>query len=451
MTFTNVTVVGTYTTVAGTPAAGSVALQATADMQDGSGDIRVATIVSAPLDGAGHVSLLVTATDDPTTSPSSVSYTVTERIVGAPTVRTYNVGVPHTSPLVGGMPTLDLSTVAPQLPASPTYSYVLLSTVGQPGGVASLDGTGHVPSAQLPPSGTGTVTSVTSTSAALTVANGTTTPALTPVFGTAAATLAQGNDARFAGSPAGTAGASLSATDATTTNARTPSGAAGGDLVGTYPNPTLKLTGPGATGPIGSSSMIPAVTIDAEGRVTALISAAIPKAQPGDYGWVGWAGDPALFLTASHATLGGRLWLTQVFLTGAKISNVVFNLQTAGATMTAGQNFVGLYNPSGNQVGASADLSTTFGTTGNVAVALTSAWTPPLGTTWCWVAFLANATTLPQFAGSNVSTAFVNWGRSLLRTAISVATGLTTLPASFNPTTGISDPGGIANIYAAVS
>lgn len=41
--------------------------------------------------------------------------------------------------------------------------------------------------------------------------------------GTTSGTVAAGNDSRFAGSPAGTAGASLSATDATTTNTRTPS------------------------------------------------------------------------------------------------------------------------------------------------------------------------------------------------------------------------------------
>lgn len=36
---------------------------------------------------------------------------------------------------------------------------------------------------------------------------------------------------------------------------------------------TLKNTGPGATGPIGSTTVIPVVTIDAQGRVTALTSA----------------------------------------------------------------------------------------------------------------------------------------------------------------------------------
>lgn len=48
---------------------------------------------------------------------------------------------------------------------------------------------------------------------------------------------------------------------------------AGGDLTGSYPNPTLAAAGPGATGPIGSTSAVPVVTIDAKGRVIALTSA----------------------------------------------------------------------------------------------------------------------------------------------------------------------------------
>lgn len=51
--------------------------------------------------------------------------------------------------------------------------------------------------------------------------------------------------------------------------------AAGGDLAGTYPNPTLGTTGPGATGPLGSATVVPVVTIDAKGRVTGLTSTTI--------------------------------------------------------------------------------------------------------------------------------------------------------------------------------
>lgn len=57
-------------------------------------------------------------------------------------------------------------------------------------------------------------------------------------------------------------------------------GAAGGDLTGMYPNPTLAAAGPGATGPIGSATVVPIVTIDAKGRVTGLTSITISGVVP---------------------------------------------------------------------------------------------------------------------------------------------------------------------------
>jgi len=51
--------------------------------------------------------------------------------------------------------------------------------------------------------------------------------------------------------------------------------AAGGDLAGTLPSPTLAAFGPGAIGPYGDSSHVPAVTTDAKGRISAMTQVAI--------------------------------------------------------------------------------------------------------------------------------------------------------------------------------
>lgn len=69
-------------------------------------------------------------------------------------------------------------------------------------------------------------------------------------LGTGATQAAAGSDTRF-------------------TNARAPTGVAGGSLAGSYPNPTLSLTGPSA-GTSGSEALIPAITVNTEGRITAI-------------------------------------------------------------------------------------------------------------------------------------------------------------------------------------
>lgn len=146
--------------------------------------------------------------------------------------------------------------------------------------------------------------------------------------GSTSSTVAIGNDARFAGSAAGTAGASLSATDATTTNSRTPTGTAGGDLTGTYPNPTLAAAGPGATGPIGSATATPVVTIDAKGRVTALTSTtiAIPESAVTNL-----TSDLSAKAPTASPTFTGKVTTPALQVTtGAGVANQVLTSDTSG-------------------------------------------------------------------------------------------------------------------------
>jgi len=58
-----------------------------------------------------------------------------------------------------------------------------------------------------------------------------------------------------------------------------PTGEAGGILDGTYPNPSLRAAGPTTIGPIGTSTTIPVISVDANGRITSLTS--VPAAGGG--------------------------------------------------------------------------------------------------------------------------------------------------------------------------
>ena len=49
-----------------------------------------------------------------------------------------------------------------------------------------------------------------------------------------------------------------------------PSGNAGGELTGTYPNPTLASLSPSPAGTYGSASVVPRITLDAQGRTTSV-------------------------------------------------------------------------------------------------------------------------------------------------------------------------------------
>ncbi len=94
-----------------------------------------------------------------------------------------------------------------------------------------------------------------------------------------------------------------------------PTGAAGGDLAGTYPNPALAAIG-AATGPIGSATAVPVVTIDTKGRTTALTSAAIVPGAGVD-GWVDDSANAWTYVSASTFTVVGNR--TAVFTPGTRL------------------------------------------------------------------------------------------------------------------------------------
>lgn len=122
-----------------------------------------------------------------------------------------------------------------------------------------------------------------------------------------------------------------------------------------------------------------------------------------------------------------KFWLRQV----ATVTNVAVGLGAAGVTLTAGQNFAGLYDSTGTRLGVTADQTANWGSAGFKLMALTA---PVVGMAAgaYYVAILSNGTTPPTLARGGVLTAsYAN--ANLTATNGAYTTGpaaQTTLPAS---------------------
>lgn len=103
---------------------------------------------------------------------------------------------------------------------------------------------------------------------------------------------------------------------------------------------------------------------------------------------------------SGNQTVSGTINLHKIFIpvTGT-MTNSIVTVTTAGSGLTAGQNFVGLYNSAGTRLALTADQTTNWGTTGAKIAAFTS---PPVISTpgFYYVAILSVGTTQPIFAGS---------------------------------------------------
>lgn len=208
----------------GAPAAGKVAFVMPYALRDGADNVIVGrqTLV-ADLDESGEFTITLIVNDDADLSPQGWQYTV----VVATTAWADSFPLEITSAMPA---TVELADIAPAVDPEELSTYVLLSTVGQANGVASLGSDGKVPSAQLPPgSGGGAVDSVNGetgtvvldagdvgaaeaahTHAAADIASGTIAIARIPT-GQTGTTVPLGNDSRFSDARTPTAHASTHA------------------------------------------------------------------------------------------------------------------------------------------------------------------------------------------------------------------------------------------------
>ena len=161
---------------------------------------------------------------------------------------------------------------------------------------------------------------------------------------------------------------------------------------------------------------------------------------PSSHGFLAWSTPPDGL--SSQGVLGtGRItWARVKLVAAATVSTLWTYVGTLGSGLTAGQNFIGLYNSAGNLLASSADQSAVWTTTGLKSAAITP---QSVAAGDYLIAIVAVGTTPPAIARPNASAAAM-CNANLPTTVAGLRSGLgqsslTALPASItSPTASTS-------------
>jgi hypothetical protein len=173
--------------------------------------------------------------------------------------------------------------------------------------------------------------------------------------------------------------------------------------------------------------------------------------QASDSALLAWTYDPSA-TTNSTLTVNGTVYLAQVLLRySTTVSKLSVGVSTAAATVTANQNFLGLYNSAGTRVAVTAagTLDTLITSAGIVTASVVTPYAAVAGT--YWVAFVNNASTastLARASGASLSIANAGAAAAAFRYAVN-GTSQTSLPSTITP--GSNTVTGAFTMWAAVS
>lgn len=151
---------------------------------------------------------------------------------------------------------------------------------------------------------------------------------------------------------------------------------------------------------------------------------------PSDYGLISWSIDASQGANSQILTSGTLIMIGVMVRAQANVSNVNIVVSTAGATLTAGQNLVGIYDSAGTKVAESASQEANWTSTGHKQIALTGG---PflLSPGMYYVAILSNGTTpisIPR--ETSLASNIINLNLSVANARVASLAGQTTLPAS---------------------
>lgn len=157
------------------------------------------------------------------------------------------------------------------------------------------------------------------------------------------------------------------------------------------------------------------------------------------YGYAAVAFDPVVALNSLAMPLGQIQMVRVDLIRDATISTITQCVVGTGTTLTAGQNFAGIYNASGVRLAQTADQTTAWGTTGTKDMALTAPVFLPAGT--YYVAYLVNAAASPTFlriVNAGALSGFINHNFTVSNgrfTTVGATGSATSLPASIDLST----------------
>lgn len=161
---------------------------------------------------------------------------------------------------------------------------------------------------------------------------------------------------------------------------------------------------------------------------------------PAGQGLSAWTYDPTA-ATSSTLLTAGTIYLVKLEnLPADTVTKVYWAVATAGATATAGQNWVGLFDSSGARLAQTGVDSDAGAGTGLKTTTITGQALTPGG--FIWAAFLFNASTIPTVARSSTGTAAAaayNAGTTAATMrAATAGTSQTTLPSSITPASNVA-------------
>jgi len=163
---------------------------------------------------------------------------------------------------------------------------------------------------------------------------------------------------------------------------------------------------------------------------------------PSDNGFLSAVTPPELATSGSGALTAGTVYLVKLPVRSAfTMTTIWYRVSTLGSGASSG-SFVGVYNSSGSLLSSSSDIGANLVATGVYSTALTSAQALTAGT-FVWIAFLENLAVtqaqLNSFAAASSALVNSNLTRTTFRTATLITGGQTSLPASFTPSTAITN------------